>query len=821
VTLRTALLIGHRALLALTLALPLAMEAPAQAAPGVRRTGSPCRAGLGAERDGVWEVRDMRVVDAVRAIAEREGWRLSFSHSPALDRRTSVSCDPFDARAALAVVLDGTGYRPDVREGLLILVPAPRAAIQDSGARWQMLPLTRIEAPVHPRPDPLGDLRTNAGRPPIELTADQLLARGMLSLGEALRGAIPGVTAWDRGTGALRVASVRGRGGDGGTSVKVLVDGIEVADPASVLGMDLRAIAQVQWIPGGAGAALYGTDALDGVLSVRTRADAGTRAVAAEPTTSASLRLGAASSPRDGRLLSLADATTSLRWRSAPPRGVDSGRGPPVPRWATALTGMLQRGDAALAVRPSYVVGGAWSATRQGRLLSATMKARVAAGRQTLAVVPAEDPALRAGGGPGAMATLDEERVRDAHLGVELRWGQRPDGQELPQALQLALASASREAGAGALQRSLQDSIRLAWGGPVTRLSARYSAALAGPIAGVTLRVLGDAQRLSRRAPDSSGLVNSLGDSSTTQSMAGGALVARGATGRLEWSAGVRGEWNEAFGRDSRVQWLPSVGAQLRLPDIGGVAPRARLAVGRSARAPLPGMSAARTTSVFVQLPNPLLAGERQQALEGGLGATFGGATLLDITVYRQRTDGFTQLVATGGADVVDGRTRREVQYRRVGSVESQGIEITGRTAWRLGELEGSAAVASARIVALDPLYRGVLRVGGRPLEAPQASYAVTWRTAVPGGQAAVTASGVGAWQTSAWGCVPASGGCSDQPLRVIPSLARLQATFVGRPLWQWQWRLRADNLLNNPRVDGSAILVGPGRSLSVEVGRW
>jgi hypothetical protein len=88
--------------------------------------------------------------------------------------------------------------------------------------------------------------------------------------------------------------------------------------------------------------------------------------------------------------------------------------------------------------------------------------------------------------------------------------------------------------------------------------------------------------------------------------------------------------------------------------------------------------------------------------------------------------------------------------------------------------------VASARIVALDPLYRGVLRVGGRPLEAPQASYAVTWRTAVPGGQAAVTASGVGAWRTSAWGCVSASGGCSDQPLRVIPSLARLQATFVA-----------------------------------------
>jgi hypothetical protein len=54
-----------------------------------------------------------------------------------------------------------------------------------------------------------------------------------------------------------------------------------------------------------------------------------------------------------------------------------------------------------------------------------------------------------------------------------------------------------------------------------------------------------------------------------------------------------------------------------------------------------------------------------------------------------------------------------------------------------------------------------------------------------------------------------------------VPALTRLHASFAGPPVKGWRWRLRAENLTNVQRVDGSAILVGPGRSVSMEIGRW
>jgi hypothetical protein len=95
----------------------------------------------------------------------------------------------------------------------------------------------------------LSDAVLGAGIAPTVLDADSLIARGVLSLADALRGQLPGLAAWDRGPGALRVASVRGRGADGGAGVKIFVDGIEVADPSSVLSLDMRNIAELTGFP--------------------------------------------------------------------------------------------------------------------------------------------------------------------------------------------------------------------------------------------------------------------------------------------------------------------------------------------------------------------------------------------------------------------------------------------------------------------------------------------------------------------------------------------------------------------------------------------
>jgi hypothetical protein len=54
-----------------------------------------------------------------------------------------------------------------------------------------------------------------------------------------------------------------------------------------------------------------------------------------------------------------------------------------------------------------------------------------------------------------------------------------------------------------------------------------------------------------------------------------------------------------------------------------------------------------------------------------------------------------------------------------------------------------------------------------------------------------------------------------------VAPLTRWHASFAGPPIRGWRWRLRTENLTNEQRVDGSAMLVGPGRSVTVEIGRW
>jgi hypothetical protein len=338
----------------------------------------------------------------------------------------------------------------------------------------------------------------------------------------------------------------------------------------------------------------------------------------------------------------------------------------------------------------------------------------------------------------------------------------------------------------------------------------------------LALSLAGDAGYLVRTAPDSSGFANALGDSSIAQSLVGGSAILQATHSRLRWSAGLRREWNSAVGRDVRWFWLPSAGAQFDMPALGALASRLRVAYGSSARAPAPSMSAARSTSRFLQRANPTLPGERQRAAEVGVNGVFGSAATLDITAYRQRTEGFTQLVATGRVDTVDGGLRRELQYGVLGTVEAQGLEFSGTWRTRWGEGRGSGTLLRSRVVTLTPEYRGVLSVGAEPLEAPQRNGAVSWTMRRGKNQLTVGASLVGAWRTAAWGCVLSrDAGCDANTPVIVPMVARWNATFEGAPLAGWRWRVRGENLNDNQRVDGSPGLIRPGRAFSLEIGRW
>jgi len=804
----------------------VAGEAPATAAlvPAASVRQDVCRSTAPAGSGGALRLVRVPLAEAVRRVAERAGWRLSYSDEQLPRRLVSVVCGVFDAHAALAVILVETNLRVIVKERLLILAPMNQTDDRGADARPpQPLPLQRVQADADAASPSLLGVLAGAGSRVVLLNGDSLLASGAASMGEVLRSALPGLAVWDRGGGALRVASVRGRGGDGGPGVKIFVDGIEAADPASVLGLDLRGIAQVQWQPGAAGAARYGTDALDGVLSLTTRALQGAVANDGERTFPMSLRVGAAGSRLQRGALMSTDVGASGAWRhEARPhqaqRVATGGTDSTVVRYSLGATGFALRTGVPVGETPTTVAGGSWSAVVAATRWRMDLNARAARGRQVLSIDPRwTEPAPSAQRGTARVAALDEEAVRDAHAGLALRWGTGHSGH----ALQIAVARSEREATVNARRVSQQDSIRGAWPGPVTRWTARYRSDVPLPHRALTLQLVGDASHLTRSAPDSSTLTNSLGDGSITQSLAGGAVSVRGDTKRVRWSASMRGEWNDALGVRSLPLWLPSAGIEVSLPTLGRTMWRSRAAFGASARAPSPGMSAARTTSVYAQRANPSLQGERQRATEVGIDGIIGGSGKLGMTAFRQRTDGFVQLVATGQSEAEAGLVRRVVQFRSVGAVVARGVEADGVLTTRWGQGRANGSLSRSRVVTLDSTYRGPLRVGAIPLEAPQASWALAWTTRLHGGDLTIAQQTIGSWSSVLWDCAAdRTVACSGGP-RPVAALTRWHASFAGPPIKGWRWRLRGENLTNVQRVDGSAILVGPGRAMSVEIGRW
>ncbi|MEO5590425.1 MAG: TonB-dependent receptor plug domain-containing protein, partial [Gemmatimonadaceae bacterium] len=105
------------------------------------------------------------------------------------------------------------------------------------------------------------------------ISGKQLSERGATSLSGALDGAVPGLWLWEQSPLSLlaRYGSIRGASSFGVSYPKVYVDGIEVANSLLVTRLDPESISRIEVIRGPQGAALYGADAISGVLNIVTR----------------------------------------------------------------------------------------------------------------------------------------------------------------------------------------------------------------------------------------------------------------------------------------------------------------------------------------------------------------------------------------------------------------------------------------------------------------------------------------------------------------------------------------------------------------------
>ena len=645
-------------------------------------------------------IQDASIAEALGRLRHDHGIPLAFSGDlfPAKSR-ISLALEDRPLGTVLAAVLEGTGLTVVVtRDGSVVVVRSAAnggagapSALAEAGEMRRALSATGVR-----QLDEVIVMGTAvAGAPEREQPTAvavagpaDLAAAAHTRVGDLLRTLIPGVVIWDAGPGAgpPRVTSVRGVSSFTHRGLKTYVDGIELATADFFPLIDGRLVERVEAIRGPQGAALYGPDALNGVLQVETR-----------------------SGP-------IGNGTPAL-WASATGGVHEPGVGGDAGLWQDHAAGLSGGGEAWGAS-----AGGSWSrvGTRGG---PSWQQVRTALGGATLLAGPV---VLRATGRFGSheyglsrpvaspIASIPQE-VTDRALGVSLL--------HAPTAAwrQSLVVGYHRGSGPRDPLRSFLIDPLLPLGAThetASRWSARYGTSLdlGGEARPATLSggVEYSARRLERSArrdpvgPDLAILyrdqLHSPGAFGQVRIRLADGLVATGGS-RAEWSSSVGVTGGAAWASSAGLSWSRSLGlTTLRL----------RGAWGRALRPPEPGMSRGMATSTIQQEPNDELAPERQSGVEAGVEVFLAGGGWLRATWFHQVADDLMQQVHVRTEGAV-----RAFQFQNVGAIRNRGAEVEAGARFGALSLAGALHWTSSTVLRIAPRYTGALEVGDALLEVP------------------------------------------------------------------------------------------------------
>ena len=221
---------------------------------------------------------------ALHLIAQKGNLRLSYSSDVVpVARRVSVSRERAPVGEVLREALVNTHVDPVVTpSGYVVLVRNPSASLLASVTPSTPDLAVTDRTPIRPQiMDRVLIMGTPAaGAPERELptavtvlTASHIATYGPSSMQDLLRSGIPGIVAWDLGIAGpfAQIGSVRGSSSFTSNYLKTYVDGVELASPYLLFAVDPYSIERIEIIRGPQGSALYGSDAISGVVHVVTR----------------------------------------------------------------------------------------------------------------------------------------------------------------------------------------------------------------------------------------------------------------------------------------------------------------------------------------------------------------------------------------------------------------------------------------------------------------------------------------------------------------------------------------------------------------------
>lgn len=850
------LLPGRRAaLIAALLPAPLLLDATPLAAQ--RCTAPPLV-------EGVWPAPlDARVTvhggevplrDALERIAAASGVRLSWSDAAlALDHRVCLDA----TRASLGALLTGLtapfAVAPRVVSAtLVVLAPEPRAAPSASSivAAPRVASLERVVV--------TGTLAGAAQRGLATalsvVSGASLEARADGDLSGHLNGRIPGVWVWQQAPAALtaRYGSLRGASSFGVSAPKVYVDGIEVANPFVMAHLPAESVDHLEVLRGPQGAALYGTDAISGVVQIVTRAPS--RVGSAPP-----LRLRVNAGPISSRYGEPASLSEQY---------LLSGQAGTASRAAHGTVALLRTG--------AYVPGGAsWqlSASTRARVLGARHliegTARLAAAEVAATDHPLLRTAMRRGlvlpdSLQGTLPPARAERWLDslaARLAIDrvprqsvrqftggltgtfyadARWTHRAslgvdaytlDGTATgPSPLPSSADSALRAAEGSAMRLSARASSAATWRDDAWRRTLTLSTEHA------LLREATSNVVLARARP-----VTALDawPLETVWRQTNGLVAQLDADWRERWyvTAGTRLERSAGFTDRTLLSVLPMVGTAW-VVETAPLTAKLRTAYGRGIHPPRATIGAGAITRATV-LPNASLDAEQQAGTEIGLDLT-AAVGALHVTRFDQRASGLVQPVTTlvvpagppGSRSRPGDVLQRNLGYQlqNVGAIRNRGWELAAAVHGGPVTLEGTFATVDSRVEAIRRQYTGELRVGDRVLDVPARTWGLGATVRRGGWDLGVRATRVEDW----------IGYDRLAAAEAFASVRRPSAEFVGSALRQFWMRypgvtrlgaslsralggdlalhLAGENLTNVQTGEPDNATIVPGRTVTVGV---
>jgi outer membrane receptor protein involved in Fe transport len=178
-------------------------------------------------------------------------------------------------------------------------------------------------------------------------------------------------------------------------------------------------------------------------------------------------------------------------------------------------------------------------------------------------------------------------------------------------------------------------------------------------------------------------------------------------------TGGVRAEENSDFGDSLGTPVSPRVGVSY-VRNVGAATVKVRGSWGRAIRAPSPGRKFASVTPHSVTLASPQLGPERQRGWDAGVDVALGRKGSLSVTYYDQTAEDLIQYVQLSGTSIPT------FQFQNVGRVKNTGIEVEGTASAGPIQLKANYAYTRARIEQLAANYTGDLRVGDQALATPK-----------------------------------------------------------------------------------------------------